>query len=63
MEIREMPPYLGLNLKEFAVWYGIPYRTLQGWIAGERKCPPYVRELLERAVLEDKERKDENEWS
>lgn len=59
MKIKEMPPLLGLNLREFSKRYGIPYRTLQGWIGGERECPPYVRELLERAVLEDKERKDE----
>lgn len=60
MEIREMPRLLGLNLRAFSKRYGIPYRTLQGWIAGERKCPPYVRELLERAVLEDKERSEED---
>lgn len=59
MEIKEMPPLLGLNLRAFSKRYGIPYRTLQGWIAGERECPPYVRELLERAVLEDKAESEE----
>lgn len=53
MEIREMREMLGDSLTIFSKRYGIPYRTLQSWERGERVCPPYVSDLLERVVLED----------
>lgn len=36
----------GLNMLQFSKRFNIPYRTIQSWEAGERKCPVYVLELL-----------------
>lgn len=38
----------GLTIKQVSEMTGVPYRTLQNWEAGVRKCPDYV----ERLVLE-----------
>lgn len=50
--IREI---LGISRAEFSRRYHIPIRTLEDWDAGRKKPPKYVMELLERAVLQDKE--------
>ncbi len=36
----------GMSLKQFGEYFYIPYRTLQGWKAGERKCPAYLLDLM-----------------
>lgn len=36
----------GMSLKQFSEYFYIPYRTLQGWKAGERKCPAYLLDLM-----------------
>lgn len=46
---------LGISRAEFSRRYHIPIRTLEDWDAGKKKPPKYVIELLERAVLQDKE--------
>ena len=48
-----MRAMLGESQQKFGNRYNIPLRTIQQWESGERKCPAYVTELLERAVLED----------
>lgn len=39
---------LGLTQHQLANLTGIPFRTIQNWEGGQRKCPDYV----ERLVLE-----------
>ena len=41
------------DLKQKENMSTIPIRTLENWESGKSKCPDYVRQLLERAVLED----------
>ena len=53
MDIIKLREITGLNKKEFAGKYGIPYRTLQNWELGTRECPGYVLELLEFKVKSD----------
>lgn len=53
MEIIEIRALTGLNKTGFAKRYHIPYRTVQDWEAGLRKCPEYVKELLEFKVRSD----------
>lgn len=53
MNITEMRNYIGVSRAEFSRRYNIPIRTLESWEAGVRTPPEYVRQLLERAVLED----------
>ena len=55
MEIKEIREFRGLNKRDFASRYGIPYRTLQNWENGTNKCPDYVRNLLEFKVRSDVE--------
>jgi len=50
MTIKEIRNITGLNMKEFATRYNIPYRTIQNWELGTRECPEYVLELLEFKV-------------
>lgn len=44
--VREIVQYTGLTQTAFAARHAIPLRTLQGWIAGSRDCPPYIRLML-----------------
>ena len=53
MNITEMRNNIGVSRAEFSRRYNIPIRTLENWESGKSKCPDYVRQLLERAVLED----------
>lgn len=54
MTITEIREKTGLNMTDFAKAYGIPFRTLQNWERGTRTPPPYVLELLKKAI--EKER-------
>jgi len=53
MKIIEIRNLTALNRSDFAKKYNIPYRTLQDWELGNRKCPDYVAEMLERLVRID----------
>ena len=56
MSTTEMREHLKISRAEFSRRYNIPIRTLENWESGKSKCPDYVRQLLERAVLEDCEK-------
>ena len=51
--IKEIRSISGLSQVRFSAKYGIPRRTIESWEMGERQCPTYVIELLERVVNED----------
>ena len=36
----------GMNMTQFAEYFGIPYRTIQNWEGGVRQCPEYLMELM-----------------
>lgn len=40
----------GLNRREFAEEYNIPYRTLEDWESGRRNMPEYTLELIKKTV-------------
>lgn len=42
----------GMNMKEFANHFGIPYRTVQDWKNGNSRCADYILKLLDHAVEE-----------
>lgn len=44
----------GMNLKQFSKYFKIPYRTIQHWDAGDRKCPEYLLELIEYKLTKEK---------
>ena len=43
----------GLNRKEFAEAFGIPYRTITDWELGTRVMPEYVLRLIAYRVAMD----------
>ena len=36
----------GMNRKEYADYFEIPYRTVQSWEIGDRACPEYLLKLM-----------------
>ena len=44
----------GMNRKDFAVWLGVPYRTMQEWELGRRSMPEYVLRLIAYKVINEK---------
>lgn len=56
-KIREARTKLGLTQHQLAELTGIPFRTIQNWEGGQRKCPDYVEKLLlfylENAIKKD----------
>lgn len=51
--IQEIRKRTGLSMADFARKLGIPYRTIQDWESGRRKCPEYVIALIDFKVLRD----------
>lgn len=45
-KIKEKRIELGLTQQQLADLTGIPFRTIQNWEGGQRKCPEYVERLL-----------------
>lgn len=44
--IQDLVAAAGGKLTRLSARFGIPYRTLQGWVAGERQCQPYVLRMM-----------------
>ena len=36
----------GMNMTDFGKYFNIPFRTVQSWERGERKCPDYLLDLM-----------------
>lgn len=64
--INELREQSGMSRPQFAEYFGIPYRTLQDWELGNRKCPTYLLDLMqyklqnEGLIRADMERGGEN---
>ena len=56
MEFKELRISSGMNITEFSKYFNIPYRTVQNWELGTRKCPDYVLELMAYKLENEKER-------
>ena len=44
--MKELRKKYGLTQKGLSEITGIPYRTIQNWEGGQRKCPPYILDLV-----------------
>lgn len=44
--IKNLRVRFGLTQKQLSEVTGIPFRTIQNWEGGQRKCPDYVEKLL-----------------
>ncbi len=49
----------GMNRREFAEYFGIPYRTIQDWELGNRQMPEYLLRLIAYKVRMEKLQKNE----
>lgn len=47
MIFKELRKQSGMNQTQFAIYFGIPLRTVQNWERGERQCPKYLLALME----------------
>lgn len=46
LTFKELRQQSGMALKEYANYFGIPYRTVQDWEYGNRRCLPYIIDLM-----------------
>ena len=50
----------GMNRREFAEYFEIPYRTMQQWELGDRKMPEYLLRLMAYKIGIEKANNDIN---
>ena len=53
-QIRAIRNSTGMNRKEFAEYFGIPYPTITDWELGNRHMPDYVLRLIAYKVEMEK---------
>lgn len=53
MIFKELRELSGMNMSQFAKYFGINYRTIQRWEYGERKCPDYLLSLMEYKMIHE----------
>lgn len=46
MTFKELREASGMNKTDFGKYFGIPFRTVQNWEGGSRKCPEYLLDLM-----------------
>jgi len=44
----------GMNRRQFAEYFNIPYRTVQDWELGNRQMPDYLFRLMEYKIRMEK---------
>ena len=54
MSFKELRESSGMNLKQFAAYFEIPYRTAQNWENGVNKCPEYLLKLMRYKIENEK---------
>ena len=60
-QLIEIRKETGMNRKEFAEYFGIPYRTMQDWELGNRQMPEYLLRLIAYKVkMESLQKKEKN---
>lgn len=50
---RELREQSGMTRTQFSEYFGIPYRTIQDWELGNRKCLDYVLKLMEYKLINE----------
>lgn len=56
IELLELRKNMGMNRRQFAEYFGIPYRTVQDWELGNRKMPEYLLRLMAYKIRIEKAR-------
>lgn len=60
MSLKEERIKAGLTQHQMADLLEIPFRTIQNWEGGQRRCPPYVERLIIKELREIAEKKNIN---
>ena len=53
-QLIEIRKRTGMNRREFAEYFNIPYRTVQDWELGNRQMPEYLFRLIEYKIRMEK---------
>ena len=53
-DIKTLREKYNLSRKQFSEMFEIPYRTLQDWELGNRKCPEYLLKLIEYKLQKER---------
>ena len=53
----------GMTQREFAGYFGIPYRSIENWEEGSRKVPDYLLRLMAYRLQIEKRIGDHPEWT
>lgn len=61
-DFKKLREQSGMNMKQFAAHFEIPYRTIQNWEAGVNKCPEYLLKLMKYKLVNGLIRKTEKHW-
>ena len=54
MTIADLRKQYGMTQQQFAVYFGIPKRTVENWDSGINKCPAYLISLIEYKLAHEK---------
>lgn len=46
MEVKDLRKKAGMTRAQFCDFFGLPYRTLQNWELGVRKCAEWILDLM-----------------
>ncbi len=60
-QLIELRKQTGMNRREFAEYFGIPYRTVQDWELGNRQMPEYLLRLMAYKIGMENMRKEKRE--
>ena len=58
-QLIEIRKKTGMNRREFAEYFSIPYRTVQDWELGNRQMPDYLFRLMEYKIRMEKLMKED----
>lgn len=53
MTIKDILARYRITQTELSSRYGIPLRSIQHWVKGDRECPEYVISLIDKALQFD----------
>ncbi len=61
-QLIEIRKRTGMNRREFAEYFNIPYRTVQDWELGNRQMPDYLFRLMEYKIRMEKLMKGDTKY-
>lgn len=53
MTIKDLRTMSDMTQQEFADYFEIPKRTIENWEGGQRKCPEYLKKLMEYKLIKE----------